>query len=148
MGSQHHQQQRPHTPYPHHPEAAAGITGYSKQGANRQYDKDFFVVLSSQEATTQSGENFLEGVQIPGADLDLGLDPSFMASLFDASAFDNQDFESAYNQFALFDVPESPYGGAQVIQPPVLPSMQTDNTTLLQKELLTIKDRVREYKIR
>jgi hypothetical protein len=146
MGSQHPQPQRPHTPYPYPPEleAAAGTTGYPSQ----QYDEDFLLIPSSQEATTQYGKNFLEDIQIPGADLDLGLDPSFTAPPFNATAFDDQDFESAYNQFALFDEPESHYGGAQVIQPPMLPSTQTDDTTFLKRELHTIEERVGEYKTR
>lgn len=150
MGSQHPPHQRPHTPYPSLPEleAAAGTSGYSQQDGNQQYDEDFLLVPSSQEATPQCGENFLEGVQIPGADLDFGLDPSFTSPPFDASAFGDQDFDSAYGQFALFDVPESHYGGARVMQPPVLPSTQTDDTTFLRRELHTIEERVGEYKTR
>lgn len=145
MDSQYPQLQRPHTPYPYpsEPEGAAGTTSCSQQGANQQYDEDFLLVQNSEEATTQYGKSFFEGVQIPGADLDLGLDPTFTAPPFNASAFDDQDFESAYNQFGLFD----DYG-AQVIQPPMLPSMQTDDTTFLKRELHTIEERVGEYKTR
>jgi hypothetical protein len=143
--------QRPRTPYPSYPSMqAAGPSdaGYSQQGTAGGYsDEDFLLIQGSQEATPH-GANFLHGVQIPNADLDFGLDPHFLASPFNATAFDNKDFEAAYGEFALFDAPEQHYAAGQAAQPPMLPPDATDDTTFLRRELHDIEEKVEGYKTR
>ena len=119
---------RPGTPYPEKSEAPELNTD------NHSLFSDFFL-----EETEQ---NFLDRVQIPSAELDLGLNTNFTTPEIDATPFDEKDFDFDFELFG----DGSKGGGDGSMQPPVLPSIQTDDSTLLRNELQNIERAVDSYK--
>ena len=121
---------RPGTPYP---EASKSEAPELNTDSHSRFS-DFFL--------EEAEQNFLDRVQIPSAELDFGLNTNITAPEIDATPFDEKDFNF---DFDLFD-DCSQGGGDGSMQPPVLPSIQTDDLALLRNELHSIERAIDSYK--
>jgi hypothetical protein len=126
------------SPFHQHVADASATGEYSQPG--QQYEDFLLVPSESSPYQAQTyGEDFLQGVDIPEADL--GLDPNFTSQPFNARAFSDEDFVSAWADFNPPPQPRPLVG--HKASPPMIPS--DDRIVVLQSRLQTIEEDVELY---